>query len=219
MAGPSAADWSGAGHRRRRRRWIGRSGTGRQCRAADHGAIRDTDHRSPTLSAVHAGRRRCGRSVAALHPLPWPPDREVAAARRPCAGASGLRACMSPMDVAGRPGDAGPRRCAAPPSGAVTVDHAAPPPRPDMLLTPRAEADRLVARLADPAASHSPRMPRSWRRAAMAGRWRVPPRHVSRPVRGGGGIGGRAARRVAQPADPAGAGWPGHGWRSRLFAG
>ena len=100
----------------------------------------DTDQ-VPTLSAVQPAAALRPR-VAALHPLPWPPDRVAAAAA--LRGASGPVVYVA--DGVAAPGDAG-FAAALRAAGAVTEIMPAPP-QARMLLTPRAEADRLVARLA-----------------------------------------------------------------------
>ena len=80
--------------------------------------------------------------LAALHPLPWPPDH--AAAAQALRGASGTVVYIA--DGVAAPGDDAFHAALAA-AGPVTEVAPAAPTAP-MLLPPRAEADRLVARVA-----------------------------------------------------------------------
>ncbi len=104
---------------------------------------------APALSAAMPAADLRGR-LAALHPLPWPPDR--AAAAQALAGASGTVVYISDGLAA-----AGQDAFAAALSAAGPVTEVTPAaPRVGVMLPPRSEADRLVARVAtlpQPAAS------------------------------------------------------------------
>ncbi len=79
--------------------------------------------------------------LAALHPQPWPPDRAAAAAA--LAGASGTVVYLA--DGVAAPGD---DAFASALAAAGPVTRCAGRARARMMLAPRAEADRLVARVA-----------------------------------------------------------------------
>ncbi len=96
---------------------------------------------APSLSPIMpAGQVR--PLVAALHPLPWPPDRAAAAAA--LAGARGSVVYIA--DGLAAPGDDALAAAMAQVGAVTEVSPAVP--QADMLLAPRPEADRLVARIA-----------------------------------------------------------------------
>jgi hypothetical protein len=102
---------------------------------------RSAQDQPPTLSNVEPIPELRSR-VAALHPLPWRPDR--AGATEALKGASGVVVYVA--DGVSAPGDAA---FAAALRAAGPVTEIEPSPvQARMLLPPRAEADRLVARLA-----------------------------------------------------------------------
>ena len=80
--------------------------------------------------------------IAALHPLPWPPDR--AAAAQALAGVKGTVVYVA--DGLAAAGDDAFAAALGRVGQVIEVSPAAP--RADMLLAPRSEADRLVARVA-----------------------------------------------------------------------
>lgn len=96
---------------------------------------------APALSAVQPVAALRSR-VAALHPQPWPPDRAGAAAA--LRNASGVVVYLA--DGVAAPGD--PAFAAALRAAGPVTEIVSSPPQARMLLTPRAEADRLVGRLA-----------------------------------------------------------------------
>ena len=95
----------------------------------------------PTLSPVIPVAELRPR-IAALHPLPWPPDR--AAAGKALAGAKGTVIYIG--DGLTAPGDAAFGAALGRVGPVTELSPAAP--RASMLLPPRSEADRLVARVA-----------------------------------------------------------------------
>ncbi len=114
-----------------------RSGRG----AAVLTTARTTQDLPPTLSPVMPVADLRAR-VAALHPAPWPPDRAAAAA----ALKDQFGSVLYLADGVAAAGDAALAQ-AMTAAGRVTVI-APTPPQARMLLPPRAEADRLVARVA-----------------------------------------------------------------------
>ncbi len=96
---------------------------------------------APTLSPVMPVAELRPR-LAALHPLPWPPDR--AAAAQALQGASGTVVYVA--DGLAAPGDDGLRRGTV--GGRAGDGDRSRGARRPVMLAPRAEADRLVARVA-----------------------------------------------------------------------
>jgi Domain of unknown function (DUF4159)/Aerotolerance regulator N-terminal len=102
---------------------------------------RSGQDQAPTLSPIMAVPELRPR-VAALHPLPWPPDRAAAAAA--LRGASGTVVYVA--DGLASPGD--PAFAAALAAAGPVSEILPSPVQARVLLPARAEADRLVARLA-----------------------------------------------------------------------
>ena len=102
---------------------------------------RSGQDQAPALTQVQPVAELRAR-VAALHPQPWPPDRGAAASA--LRGAAGVVVYLA--DGIAAPGD-GALAAAMRAAGPVTEILPAPA-QARMLLTPRSEADRLVARLA-----------------------------------------------------------------------
>ncbi len=102
---------------------------------------RSGQNEAPTLSPVLPVSELRGR-IAALHPMPWPPDR--AAAATALHGASGSVVYIA--DGLAAPGDAAFNAALAAAGPVTEISPAAAQAR--MLLPPRAETDRFVTRIA-----------------------------------------------------------------------
>ena len=157
----------------------------------------------PTLSpTMHVAELR--PRLAALHPQPWPPDREAAA--RALKGTSGTVVYVAD-GLAGRGDDAFAAALAA--AGPVTeIAPAGPDVR--MMLAPRAEADRLVARIAT-----LPGPGTDLAVLAQSGDGRTLARAAGHAAPGSTEteIPIVLPPEIAQPADPASVGRAGFGWR------